>query len=73
MRKALIDICYLLSAKSWELGITLTSSGLVAGNLMIYMYDGRILDCSKTVEGKIEKKILYLNNILPIFFYPIYS
>lgn len=54
VRKALIDICNLLSAKSWELGITLTSSGLVAGNLMIYMCDGRILNCSKTSEGKIE-------------------
>lgn len=54
MRKALIDICNLLSAKSWELGITLTSSGLVAGNLMIHMCDGKIIDCSKTVEGKIK-------------------
>lgn len=53
VRKALIDICCLLDTKSWELGITLTSSGLVAGNLMIFMYDGKILDCSKTNEGKI--------------------
>lgn len=53
VRKALIDICCLLGAKSWELGITLTSSGLVAGNLKIYMSNGKILDCSDTTEGKI--------------------
>lgn len=51
VRKALIDICCLLDTKSWELGITLTSSGLVAGNLMMYMYNGKIVDCSKTTEG----------------------
>lgn len=55
VRKALIDICWLLDTKSWELGITLTSSGLVAGNLVIYMSDERILDCSKTTEGKIKQ------------------
>lgn len=53
LRKALINICYLLNTKSWELGITLTSKGLVAGNLIIYMHDGKIIDCSKTNEGKI--------------------
>jgi len=53
VRKALIDICCLLGAKSWELGITLTSSGLVAGNLKIYMSNGKILDCSNTTEGKV--------------------
>jgi len=53
VRKALIDICCLLGAKSWELGITLTSSGLVAGNLKIYMSNGQILDCSNTTEGKV--------------------
>jgi DNA topoisomerase VI subunit A len=52
VRKALIDICCLLGTKSWELGITLTSNGLVAGSLMIYMYNGRIFDCSKNIEGK---------------------
>lgn len=52
VRKALIDICCLLGTKSWELGITLTSSGLVAGNLMIYMCNGKMYDCSKNTEGK---------------------
>lgn len=54
VRRALIDICWLLGTKSWELGITLTSHGLVAGNLTIYMCNGNILDCSKTIEGKIN-------------------
>lgn len=58
VRKALIDICCLLDAKSWELGITLTSNGLVAGNLIIFMCDGKIIDCSKTTEGKIETFLL---------------
>lgn len=58
MRKALIDICCLLGTKSWELGITLTSNGLVAGNLMMHMYGGKIIDCSKTNEGKILTKIV---------------
>ncbi|XP_015363355.1 PREDICTED: meiotic recombination protein SPO11 [Diuraphis noxia] len=63
VRKALIDICCLLGAKSWELGITLTSSGLVAGNLKIYMSNGKILDCSDTIEGiQIPQDILEIDN-----------
>ncbi|CAI6352400.1 unnamed protein product [Macrosiphum euphorbiae] len=63
VRKALIDICCLLGAKSWELGITLTSSGLVAGNLKIYMSNGKILDCSDTTEGiQIPQDILEIEH-----------
>ncbi|XP_026820261.1 meiotic recombination protein SPO11 [Rhopalosiphum maidis] len=64
VRKALIDICCLLGTKSWELGITLSSSGLVAGNLMIYMSNGTSLDCSCTTEGlQIPQDILEIDNL----------
>ncbi|XP_025203511.1 meiotic recombination protein SPO11 [Melanaphis sacchari] len=64
VRKALIDICCLLGAKSWELGITLSSSGLVAGDLMIYMSNGKFLDCSCTTEGiQIPQDVLEIENL----------
>ncbi|XP_050439053.1 meiotic recombination protein SPO11 [Adelges cooleyi] len=63
VRKALINICCLLGTTSWNLGITLTSSGLVAGDLIVHLCDGEIIDCSITPEGvQIPQDILSIQH-----------
>ncbi|XP_050530565.1 meiotic recombination protein SPO11 [Daktulosphaira vitifoliae] len=64
VRKALVNISCLLNTFSWNLGLQLSSTGLVAGNLSIYMKDGKILDCSKMIEGiQIPQDILSIVNL----------
>ncbi|XP_023716407.2 meiotic recombination protein SPO11 [Cryptotermes secundus] len=43
---AVRDICCLLKAPAWELGITATSKGVVAGPLSLVMETGDIIDCT---------------------------
>lgn len=59
VRKALLNISCILDTFSWNLGFPLSSTGLVAGNLSIYMKDGEVLDCSKMIEGK-KLELAYL-------------
>nr|CAD7429632.1 unnamed protein product [Timema monikensis] len=48
---AMRDICCLLDACPWELGVVPTSKGLVAGSLVIVTADNEHLDCSAHSEG----------------------
>jgi len=42
---AVRDICTLLQAPAWELGVTATSKGLVAGPVSLIMETGDVIDC----------------------------
>lgn len=48
---AIRDICSILDAPSWSLGVNATSKGLIAGDLTITTSDGKELICSN-VGGK---------------------
>nr|CAD7445512.1 unnamed protein product [Timema bartmani] len=48
---AMRDVCCLLDACPWELGVVPTSKGLVAGPLVIVTADNERLDCSAHSEG----------------------
>ncbi|KAJ4442196.1 hypothetical protein ANN_12062 [Periplaneta americana] len=43
---AMRDVCCLLAAPAWDLGVGATSKGLVAGPLLLCMEHGDVIDCS---------------------------
>lgn len=46
------DICCMLEAKPWELGVFSSSKGLLAGNIRITLSDDDIIDCNLFAGGK---------------------
>lgn len=50
---AINDICCLLDAQPWEMGILSQSKGLIAGPLKITMPNGQFIDIPNKPEGEI--------------------
>lgn len=46
------DICCILEASPWELGVFSSSKGLLAGNIRITLPDDDIVDCNSIAGGK---------------------
>lgn len=51
MNAAIADVCCLLDASPWELGIMSSSKGLIAGPLTIKLADNSVIDCVSLTEG----------------------
>ena len=43
---AVRDICSFLNAPAWDLGVTVTSKGLITGPAVLYLESGEKVDCS---------------------------
>lgn len=56
------DICCILEAKPWDLGVFSSSKGLLAGNIKLTLHDDDIIDCNAIAGGKII--LLYILHIL---------
>lgn len=50
--KAVMDICYILNARPWEIGILSSSKGLIAGSIKLTLNDDTILDVANIDGGK---------------------
>lgn len=48
------DICCILEAKPWELGVFSSSKGILAGNIRLTLPDDDIIDCNAFAGGKTE-------------------
>ncbi len=53
-----MDVCYIMNAYPWELGIFSSSKGLIAGPIKIILQDDTILDVGSNAGGKFNKIIL---------------
>lgn len=63
INSALKEICCLLKARPWELGIFSSSKGLIAGKLIITFSDGSRFDCGQFLGGEFLYDLLNLQNI----------
>lgn len=56
------DICCILEAKPWELGVFSSSKGLVVGNIKLTLPDDDIIDCNSIAGGKAKcYKLSYIH------------
>lgn len=55
VNEALKQICCLLDASPWELGVLSTSKGLIAGPLQIHLPDDVVIDCGNDTNGNVLK------------------
>lgn len=47
---SVMDICFLLNARPWEMGVMSSSKGLIAGSIKLTLDDDTVLDVGN-IEG----------------------
>lgn len=51
---AVMDICYILNARPWEMGVFSSSKGLIAGSIKLTLNDDTILDVGNIEGGRLR-------------------
>ncbi|PSN56716.1 Meiotic recombination protein SPO11 [Blattella germanica] len=57
---AMNDVCRLLQAPSWQLGVFATSKGLIAGPATLFLSNGQSIDCNASAGGVLVPQDIHL-------------